>query len=99
MAKANFTQPALAVTDGAETQVIAVTYCAAMYASEQPTAAGWPRGFLFRGTVPLSAQHPVAPGTQYRIPGPFAPGDVAGTLELKANSGDSSTFNIAELAS
>lgn len=99
MAKQNYTEAALAVTDGAEVSVIAVTYCKAIYASEQPTASGWPRGFLFRGTVPGSSQHPAAPGTQYRIPGPFAPGDVAGTLELKANSGDSSTFNVAELAS
>jgi hypothetical protein len=99
MARPNFTQPALAVTDGAETTVTATTFCAAMYVNEQPTASGWPRGYLYRGTVPGSAQHPVAPGTSYRIPGPFAPGDAAGTVELKSNGGDSSNFNVAELTS
>jgi hypothetical protein len=99
MAKPNYTQPALAVTDGAETNVVAVTYCAVLTVTEQPTAAGWPRGFLFRGTVPGSAQHPVAPGTSYRIPGPFQPGDIAGKIELKSNGGDSSNFNVAELTS
>lgn len=99
MSKPNYTQAALAVTDGAEVTVVAVTYCAAIYANEQATATGWPRGWLFRGTSPGSAQHPVAPGTQYRIPGPFAPGDIAGTVELASAGGDSSTFNVAELMS
>ena len=98
MSKPNYTQSAMAVTDGAETNIVAVTYCAALYVSEQPTASGWPRGWLYRGTVPGSAQHPVAAGTQYRIPGPFGPGDVAGTVELKSAGGDSSTFNVAELS-
>ena len=98
MSKPNYTQSALAVTDGAETQVVAQTYCAALYVSERPTASGWPRGYLYRGTVPGSAQQPVAPGTQYRIPGPFSPGEAGGTLELAFASGDSSTFNVAELA-
>ena len=97
MAKPNYTQAALAVTDGAETQIIAQTFCAAMYVTERPTATGWPRIFLFRGTVAGSSQHPVSPGTQYRIPGPFSPGDIAGTIELNPAAGDSSTFNVAEL--
>lgn len=95
MGKPNYTQGALAVTDGAEATI--VTYCQAVYLSEVPTASGWPRGYLYRATVAGSAQHPVAAGTQYRIPGPFSPGDVAGTVELKSAGGDSSTFNIAEL--
>lgn len=97
MSQPNYTQPALAVTDGAETPIIVSTYCSAVYVAESPVAAGWPRGFLFRGTAVGSAQHPVAPGTQYRIPGRFQPGDVAGTIELKSAGGDSSTFNVAEL--
>jgi hypothetical protein len=99
MGKPNFTQPALAVTDAAETPITVVTYCAAIYVTETPTAAGWPRSWLFRGTVAGSAQHPLAPASQYRIPGPFQPGDVAGKIELASAGGDSSTFNVAELAS
>ena len=99
MGKPNYTQPALAVTDGAETQIVAATFCAAIYVSEVPTASGWPRGYLVRLTAGGSAQHPIAPSTQYRIPGPFAPGDVAGKIELKSAGGDSSTFNVAELMS
>jgi hypothetical protein len=95
--KPNYTQPALAVTDGAEVTIVAHSFCSAIYASETPTASGWPRGFLYRAPMPGSAQHPQAPGTSYRIPGPFAPGDSCGTLELKSAGGDSSTFNIAEL--
>lgn len=99
MSRPNFTQAALAVTDGAETTITVQTFCAAVYVSEQPAAAGWPRGFLYRGSATGSAQQPVAPGTNYRIPGPFQPGDVAGKIELAANGGDSSTFNVAELTS
>lgn len=99
MGRPNYTQSALAVTDGAETTVTAVTYCDAVYITENPTAAGWPRGYLFRATMRGSAQHNVAPGTSYRVPGPFAPGDACGTVELKSNGGDSSTFNVAELTS
>lgn len=99
MGQPNFTQPGLAVTDGAEVEIVAQTYCKTIYVSEQPTAAGWPRGYLYRGTVAGSAQHPVAAGERYRIPGPFRPGDVAGTLELASAGGDSSTFNVAELMS
>ena len=98
MAKPNYSQPGLPVTDGAETQIVVGTHCKAVYVTEQPTASGWPRGFLVRLTVPGSAQQPQAPGTNYRIPGPFQPGDVAGALELKSAGGDSSTFNITELA-
>ena len=99
MAKPNYTQAGFAVTDGAEATITAITYCAAIYVNEQATASGWPRGYLYRGTVPGSSQQPVAQGTTYRIPGPFSPGDVAGTVELKSAGGDSSTFNVAELAS
>jgi hypothetical protein len=52
-----------------------------------------------RLTVAGSAQHNVAPGTTYRVPGPFQPGDTVATLELVSNGGDSSTFNLAELTS
>ena len=98
MGRPNYTQPALTVTDGAEVSIVATTFCQAIYVTEQPTATGWPRGFLYRGTVAGSAQHPVAPGTTYRIPGPFSPGDVAGQIELKSAGGDTSTFNVAELS-
>lgn len=99
MGKPNYTQPQLAVTDAAEVNVVATTYCAAIYASENPGATGWPRSFLVRLTVAGSQQHRQAQGSSYRIPGPFSPGDIAGTLELVSAGGDSSTFNIAELTS
>ena len=97
--KPNYSQPLLAVTDGAETQIVAVTYCAAIYVTESPVASGWPHGFLVRLPVGGSAQHAQAPGTSFRLPGPFCPGDVAGTVELKSAGGDSSNFNVAELMS
>ena len=99
MSKPNFTQAALAVTDGAETNIVVQTYCQAVYVTERPTATGWPRIFLFRGSLTGSSQQPVTQGTQYRIPGPFQPGDIVGTIELNPNGGDSSTFNVAELSS
>jgi hypothetical protein len=99
MSKPNYSAPAVAVTDAAETSVYASTFCAAVYVAETPTATGWPRGFLVRLTVAGSVQHAQAPGASYRIPGPFAPGDLAATLELKSAGGDSSTFQIAELTS
>jgi hypothetical protein len=99
MGKPNKSQPALAVTDGAEVTITATTYCGAVYLAESSAASGWPRSFLVRLTVNGSAQHSVSPGTNYRVPGPYQPGDTVATVELAANGGDSSTFNIAELTS
>jgi hypothetical protein len=97
MSKPNYTQPGLAVTDGAESTITVRTFCQAVYVFEQSTQAGWPRVFLYRGTVAGSSQQPIAAGSQLRIPGPFYPGDVAGTVELASNGGDSSVFNVQEL--
>jgi hypothetical protein len=97
--KPNFTQPALGVTDGAETNIVTATNCAAVYVQESPAASGWPRKWYYRATMPGSSQHLQAAGSSYRIPGPFAAGDVVGTAELFSAGGDSSTFNIAELSS
>lgn len=93
----NLTRPALAVTDGAEVTVTVISACQAVYVSENPGASGWPRAFLVRLTGPGSQQQQVAPGTQYAIPGPFQPGDIAGKLELVSAGGDSSTFNVTEM--
>jgi hypothetical protein len=98
MSKGNYTRPAIAVTDGAETTITALTFCQAVYIAESSAASGWPRAFLVRGTTPGSAQHTVAAGTNYRIPGAFVPGDTVATVELVSNGGDSSTFNVAELS-
>jgi hypothetical protein len=99
MSKPNYTRPTLAVTDGAEVTITALTFCQAVYVSESPAASGWPRGFLVRLTVAGSAQHNVAPGTTYRVPGPFSPGDTVALVELVSAGGDSSTYNVAELTS
>jgi len=93
----NYTQPLRAVTDGAEYTVTVETFCAAVYVKENPGAAGWPRQFYYRGTVPGSSQQLQNAGSQFRIPGPFIPGDIAGYIELVSAGGDSSTINIAEL--
>lgn len=98
MALPNLTKSGLAVTDGAETTITAVTFCQAIYVFEQPTASGWPRSWLFRGTTPGSAQQPLVAGSSMRIPGPFYPNDIAGYIELASNGGDSSTFNVQELS-
>jgi hypothetical protein len=90
---------ALALTDAAQTNVVVQTYCAAVYVAEQSTAAGWPRTFLVKGPMAGSAQLPQTPGAAFRFPGPYAPGDIAGTLELASAGGDSSVFNVLELAS
>lgn len=95
----NYSQPTIAVTDAAETTVYAATACQAVYIAENPGATGWPRGFLVRLTVAGSAQHQQAPGTSYRVPGPFLPLDQVCTVELKSAGGDSSTFQAAELTS
>jgi hypothetical protein len=79
--------------------IVATTFCQAVYASESPVATGWPRGFLVRLTVPGSVQQAQAPGASFRFPGPYQPGDICGTLELKSAGGDSSQYNIQELAS
>lgn len=89
---------AITVTDAAEVNVVAHSYCAAIYVSEQPSAVGWPRAFLIKGPMPGSVQNPQSIGGSYRFPGPFAPGDVAGTVELASAGGDTSTFNQAELS-
>jgi hypothetical protein len=96
MAKPGYTAT-LTVTDGAEVQVIAQTYCAQIIISESFTASGWPHGFYVRGSVPGSAQIAQTQGASWRFPGPFQPGDVAGTLELTSAGGASTTFNVAEL--
>lgn len=97
MGQPNYTQPLRAVTDAAETTITAVTYCNALYVAENPGAIGWPRAFYVRGTVNGSAQQLQTAGSNYRFPGPFAPGDIAGYVELISNGGDSSTLNVAEL--
>lgn len=97
MSKPNYTQPALAVTDGAEVNITVKTFCQAVYVLESSGSAGWPRNFYYRGTVPGSQQHLQGIGALCKIPGPFQPGDVAGTIELISAGGDSSNFNVAEL--
>lgn len=97
--KPNYTQALRAVTDAAETTITALTYCGAVSVSENSGATGWPRAFYFRGTVAGSSQHLQPAGSSYRIPGPFQPGDIVGYVELISAGGDSSTLNVAELAS
>ena len=99
VSKPNYSQALLPVTDGAEVSITAATYCRAIYLAENPGATGWPRAFLVRLSMGGSSQHQQAAGTTYRIPGPFAPGEVAGTVEPVSNGGDSSTFNVAKLTS
>lgn len=92
--KPNFTQPLAGITSVAEVKITVATNCGAVYVSETTAT----KAMLFRGTVAGSAQQPVLPGTLYRIPGPFYPGDVAGTFEL-SSPGDSGYLNIVELQS
>lgn len=97
MGKPNYTST-LTVTDAAEVQVIAQTYCAQIVIAESSTATGWPRTYLIRGPMPGSTQIAQTQGVAWRFPGPFQPGDVAGTVELAPAGGASTTFNVAELA-
>ncbi len=97
----------LVVTDAAEVDVIAGTQCSDIYVLEQNTASGWPRTYLVRGsanslltgTLVSSSQNPVTPGTLFRFTGTFFPGDKAGTVQLAAAGGDSTTFNKQESTS
>jgi hypothetical protein len=87
----------LAVSDAAETSVVAKSFCKGIVVTEQPNAAGWPRNFMIRGPMAGSAQNVVVKAGAYRFEGPFQPGDVAGTVELISAGGDSSTFNVSEV--
>jgi hypothetical protein len=95
--KPGYTQT-LTVTDAAQVNVTASTFCAALYVSESSVAAGWPRTFLVKGPMPGSVQIAQTPGASFRFPGPFQPGDIVGSVELNPASGDTSIFNIAELS-
>ena len=87
----------LAVSDAAEVTVIAQTFCACIVVRESPVVSGWPRNFLVRLSIGGSSQIPISKGSSYQFVGPYAPGDVAGKIELVSNGGDSSTFTVEEL--
>ena len=96
----NLTRSAVTVTDGAEVTITVLSpYCAKIQVYEDPSATGWPRQYLVRGSAPTAVQNRVTAGWSYIFPGPFTAGDIAGKLELVSAGGDTSSFYIQELAS
>ncbi|MFP5227562.1 MAG: hypothetical protein ACLGXA_08010 [Acidobacteriota bacterium] len=93
----SYTPAEIPVTDGAEVLIYAATVCGAVYLCENPGTTGWPRAWLFRGNTPGSQQQQQGVGATMRVPGPFSPGDLVGSVELVSAGGASSEFYVQEL--